>query len=409
MRINYTTGYAGTGKSTKLIELCEKLPLKTTIVVAPTHKALARIQDSLPDGMECRTIHSMLGWIPSINEKAETVNQIDTTIKLSRELYEYTDIVIDEAGMMSEDMLFELTSRIEEAQDYANTKDEQDITIHCFLDPYQLLPVRGVQIQTDPDTTTNLTTQYRAESPDVVALYTKFVHYLQGTNKKDLSTPYSENVKKFDIKEFKRGDRLLAYTNEAVGRWNGVIAQHLGIQGTGPESYIGQEVQLGNMLDTVLVTDIIELNPKNIFEVDKLIAWYLDGTLKLQNNQINRNFLEPSLFQLIINKNINFIQDIRGHIYPVIIGIDYAKKIIQETKEMAIKDRKEFKNVYALNRAFIMDYNFATTVHKAQGSEFDRVFIDKLDIQRSINNGYYSTYARLMYVSLSRAKSAIFI
>ena len=82
--------------------------------------------------------------------------------------------------------------------------------------------------------------------------------------------------------------------------------------------------------------------------MDKLIAWYLDGTLKLQNNQINRNFLEPSLFQLIINKNINFIQDIRGHIYPVIIGIDYAKKIIQETKEMAIKDRKEFKNVYAL-------------------------------------------------------------
>jgi ATP-dependent exoDNAse (exonuclease V) alpha subunit len=56
-----------------------------------------------------------------------------------------------------------------------------------------------------------------------------------------------------------------------------------------------------------------------------------------------------------------------------------------------------------------MDYSFATTVHKSQGSEFDVIFIDKTDIQKSILNRYYETYARLMYVSISRAKQIIYI
>lgn len=403
LRIEYVTGYAGTGKSTELIKLVESLPQSSTIVIAPTHKALDRLRHQLPHGTEYRTIHSMLGWIPSINEDAKNINQIDTTIKLNRELYEYTHIVIDEAGMMSEDMLFEITSKIEEAQDYGKQQgaDEKLVIIHCFLDPYQLLPVRGTQIQVDPSTTKKLTTQYRSDSPDVVNLYTKFVQYLQHINKKDLTTPYSENVKPLDITKFKRDDRMLAYTNEAVGAWNQKIAAMFNIT-----SYEGQEVQLGNMLDTVIVDSILDITQKDLFD---LVDWYKAGKLILQNNQINKVFLDASIAQLIRNENISFIKDIFGHVYPVIIGIAKANRIIKETKENALKDKRNFKDVYALNRSFIMDYTFATTVHKAQGSEFDTVFIDKKDIQRSITSGYYNTYARLMYVAISRAKKIIYI
>jgi ATP-dependent exoDNAse (exonuclease V) alpha subunit len=56
-----------------------------------------------------------------------------------------------------------------------------------------------------------------------------------------------------------------------------------------------------------------------------------------------------------------------------------------------------------------MDYEFASTVHKAQGSEFDRVWIIKDDIQKSILNNYYDNYARMMYVAISRAKKKVFI
>ena len=56
-----------------------------------------------------------------------------------------------------------------------------------------------------------------------------------------------------------------------------------------------------------------------------------------------------------------------------------------------------------------MDYSFASTVHKAQGSEFNRVWIDKKDIQKSIFGGNYRNYARLMYVAISRAKRKVFV
>jgi len=398
LEINYTTGYAGTGKSHTLIELTNKLPSDTMVVLAPTHKALHRLKEHLAGGVEVKTIHALLGWIPAINENAQHINHIDTTIKLDKELGEYKNIIIDEAGMVSEDMFFEIIGKVEEYAVFEEDDSKIDVTIHCFLDPYQLLPVKGQQIQTDPEFTTNLTKQYRSESSDVVRLYTKFVNYLEGTNNKDLTTPYSENVRKFDIKEFKRGDRLLAYTNKAVGQWNKNIAKQLGITG-----YEGQEVQLGSLLDTVLAIKFIKPTTKD------LINWFETGKLELQNKQINKKFLEASLKALIDNKDIQFIDTIGGCIYPVIVGIDKANVALKKAKMKAIENKKYFKDVYALGRAYIMDYSFATTVHKSQGSEFDTVFVDKNDIKKSIMNSYYDTYVRLMYVSISRAKKFIYI
>ena len=399
LTINYTTGYAGTGKSHRLIELVHTLPLDTTIVIAPTHKALERLREHIPPKMEIKTIHSLLGWIPTINENATKVEHIDATHKLDKELDEYSHIVIDEAGMMSEEMFFDIISKLEtkifEAEEQG--LEIPKIVIECFLDPYQLLPVRGQQIQTDPLTTTHLTKQYRAESPDIVKLYTKFVKYIEGENITDLTTPYSENVLKFDLSKFKPGDRALAYTNKRVGELNQVIAKHLGIN-----SYEGQEVQLGSMLELVKCDEFIHPS------LNDLLLAYETGTLNLQNAQISKRFIESSLKALIDHKDIQFITD-HTYIYPVIVGIGKANIILKEAKKKAVENKKYFKWVYALGRAYTMDYGFATTVHKAQGSEFENVFIDKKDIQKSIIHNYYMTYARLMYVAISRAKNKIYI
>ena len=396
MTINYTTGYAGTGKSTTLLDLLHKLPTETSVVLAPTHKALNRLRSSTSTQIELKTIHSLLGWIPSINEDATHVNHIDTTIKLDKDMDAYTDIVIDEAGMMSEEMLSEITAKLEELNDF----ETDHITLHLFLDPYQLLPVKGTQIQTDPLTTTNLTTQHRADSKDVVELFTKFVNYLEGTNSKDLSTPASKNVihvKDKSIKDFKLGDRLLAFTNEAVGDYNKRIAEHLGIT-----SYVDQEVQLGNRVDLVKVGAFLEPT------LDQLLAAYEGNTLKMQDNRINKKFLASSLKSLLTTDGIKFIAA-EGYMIPVVLGVGEAYKLRNKAKQEALQDRKKFSTVYALGRAFTMDYSFASTVHKAQGSEFNRVFIDKCDIQRSIFGNSYINYARLMYVSISRAKKKVFM
>ena len=408
MHIEYITGYAGTGKSTALLKQLTTIAGKDkddTIVLCPTHKAAHRLLPKIPFGIEIKTIHSLLGWIPAINENAEKIEHIDIVAKTDRKIEEYNTFIIDEGGMMSEEMFMELVAKIEDARNF----DTESIKIYVYLDPYQLLPVKGRQIQLDEEFTTKLTTQHRAESPDVVALFTKFVEFLEGTNTKDLKIDFSANVKKvstteavqlFDITK----DRLLAYTNEVVGWYNKEISVYNGIQ-----SFVGQHVQLGSNPDLVYVEDMID---KSDVVLSDVITWYLDNNMLLQNSNISAKYMELEFSTLLKLDGIEFAKvAINGttKIVPVVLGIYNAYSLTKQIKAAAIKDKKNYKFIYALNKAYTMDYKFASTVHKAQGSEFDAVFVDVNDIKKSILPNYYDTYARLMYVALSRAKKRVYI
>ena len=408
MHIEYITGYAGTGKSTALLKQLTTIAGKDkddTIVLCPTHKAAHRLLPKIPFGIEIKTIHSLLGWIPAINENAEKIEHIDIVAKTDRKIEEYNTFIIDEGGMMSEEMFMELVAKIEDARNF----DTDGIKIYVYLDPYQLLPVKGRQIQLDEEFTTKLTTQHRAESPDVVALFTKFVEFLEGTNTKDLKIDFSENVKKvstteavqlFDITK----DRLLAYTNEVVGWYNKEISIYNGIQ-----SFVGQHVQLGSNPDLVYVEDMID---KSDVVLSDVITWYLDNNMLLQNSKISAKYMELEFSTLLKIDGVEFAKvAINGttKIVPVVLGIYNAYSLTKQIKAAAIKDKKNYKFIYALNKAYTMDYKFASTVHKAQGSEFDAVFVDVNDIKKSILPNYYDTYARLMYVALSRAKKKVYI
>ena len=408
MHIEYITGYAGTGKSTALLKQLTTIAGKDkddTIVLCPTHKAAHRLLPKIPFGIEIKTIHSLLGWIPAINENAEKIEHIDIVAKTARKIEEYNTFIIDEGGMMSEEMFMELVAKIEDARNF----DTDGIKIYVYLDPYQLLPVKGRQIQLDEEFTTKLTTQHRAESPDVVALFTKFVEFLEGTNSKDLKIDFSENVKKvstteavqlFDITK----DRLLAYTNEVVGWYNKEISIYNGIQ-----SFVGQHVQLGSNPDLVYVEDMID---KSDVVLSDVITWYLDNNMLLQNSKISAKYMELEFSTLLKLDGVEFAKvAINGttKIVPVVLGIYNAYSLTKQIKAAAIKDKKNYKFIYALNKAYTMDYKFASTVHKAQGSEFDAVFVDVNDIKKSILPNYYDTYARLMYVALSRAKKRVYI
>ena len=408
MHIEYITGYAGTGKSTALLKQLTTIAGKDkddTIVLCPTHKAAHRLLPKIPFGIEIKTIHSLLGWIPAINENAEKIEHIDIVAKTDRKIEEYNTFIIDEGGMMSEEMFMELVAKIEDARNF----DTESIKIYVYLDPYQLLPVKGRQIQLDEEFTTKLTTQHRAESPDVVALFTKFVEFLEGTNTKDLKIDFSENVKKvsttevvqlFDITK----DRLLAYTNEVVGWYNKEISIYNGIQ-----SFVGQHVQLGSNPDLVYVEDMID---KSDVVLSDVITWYLDNNMLLQNSKISAKYMELEFSTLLKLDGVEFAKvAINGttKIVPVVLGIYNAYSLTKQIKAAAIKDKKNYKFIYALNKAYTMDYKFASTVHKAQGSEFDAVFVDVNDIKKSILPNYYDTYARLMYVALSRAKKKVYI
>lgn len=86
------------------------------------------------------------------------------------------------------------------------------------------------------------------------------------------------------------------------------------------------------------------------------------------------------------------------------VPVDYSEFL--ETVS-AVSSSKNWKEYFRLKETFAdLRYRDASTVHKAQGSTLDKVFIDLTDLgscrQRSV-------FSRLLYVALSRAKEEIYL
>ena len=84
------------------------------------------------------------------------------------------------------------------------------------------------------------------------------------------------------------------------------------------------------------------------------------------------------------------------------------------------KDHRDYKYVNERGKAwqayiahselvFSLTRKYATTVHKAQGSEFSSVFIDQDNMKQSVRGKNLKQYARLMYVAMSRAINRVYI
>ena len=55
-----------------------------------------------------------------------------------------------------------------------------------------------------------------------------------------------------------------------------------------------------------------------------------------------------------------------------------------------------------------IDFPYAMTVHKSQGSTYDEVYIDSDDLYKCAENNF-SLYLKLLYVAISRAKHDVFM
>ncbi|GAG41266.1 unnamed protein product, partial [marine sediment metagenome] len=82
---------------------------------------------------------------------------------------------------------------------------------------------------------------------------------------------------------------------------------------------------------------------------------------------------------------------------------DDPKKVKAYLKSLA--NKKEWVEYYAIKETWLdLRPAYASTVHKAQGREYDTVFIDLSDIGRC---NTASDVARMLCVSISRAKKQV--
>jgi len=420
--IKFTIGHAGTGKSTELA----KIVTEDDVVVTPTHKAARVLREK---GIQnVTTIHALLKLVPTLNEnfdpsKGHRMQRLKQMAGV--DIADIKVIYLDEYSMVSTKIFDLLLSMLPEGA-----------VVHLFGDQWQLKPVDGEPIIPEDysDDIHRLTTQYRADAPEIVETFERFVSFLDGSGELDLTL--NKKIKKGTLKKFNpETDRALAFTNERVQELNSEIAKVLKL----PEDFEdGTPLSLnqidcewfdGASMSTKLYPTCITKG--KLMEDDKLqiasqktshdIEKYRQGSM-LREFEEGKITIDNSIYSIHYDLNhYKTQQELKANIEELQRFIFSTHNIPSDTSlkqwcaenphAEGVKERgKAWSRFLAhTNYVFSLQRPYATTVHKSQGSEFSTVYIAQEDLKKSIFRGFYGNYARLMYVSLSRAINKVVI
>lgn len=378
------SGYSGTGKTTLVKTLLEETPkfFKLAKMVDPlapdfsieltatTNKAAENF-GSLT-GAEVKTIHSFLGLRVMTNyETGVTTLTPKSHIKKENVL-----LFIDEASYVDKALLgwvFKLTTKCK---------------IVFIGDPAQLTPVKssGTPVFDANFSGAHLDEVVRqAAGNPIVDLSTKFRetvttgeffnftpdgHAIKYMSREDFNRAITDEFSRADWKY--QDSKVLAWTNKCVINYNHAVSDLVG--GT-PEFQVGDYAVVnkfvsfrGTSLKTDQLVQITKISPElhyhgvvgNEFTLDHYV------TLFMPKNNVDKKVL---LKQLKTNEQ-----------YAVLEEIDTTWVDLRAA--------------------------YACTINKAQGSTYERVFIDLDDIRRC-NSG--DQIARMLYVGVSRAKTTVFL
>lgn len=410
----YISGSAGTGKTTSL-KKCLKYCVDNninTLTCAHTHKACKVIRETIGTTYKVSTLHSFLNKRPGINDEATKKDEVDFIIQLA--IPNAKGIVfIDEYSMISKDDYKDIIL----AQDPGYTGKPKFKV--CFLgDPNQLPPV-GEEVGVKPkgDYDVKLTKIWRqSDDNPLLDTLTNLISYI--TNEKT-PEPLGSNLSflreqdLFKIFNEVEDPILLAYTNEAVELWNRRIKgrEYLEIDddifspttretyvfnGNIPRSQItfidlprDRTLSLGSKYKTLEF--LLELEEVEFGRFDNKIFAYIFG-----------HYQNKKLMEILTSEASNsnkLIQDEYG-----IVAKDFAEA--NPSNPLVRKRAKAWRKYLSIKDAAIcVDFPFATTIHKAQGSTYMNVLLDAQDLNRCSN---MDTYLRLWYVALSRAREKVF-
>lgn len=376
-------GYSGCGKSTLVRTLLDQLPSfnKAAHLINPNHKeyevALTATTNKAAEnlgsitGQSAVTIHSFLGLRVQTDYRSNTT----TLIPRTNEQKQGYLLFIDEASYVDKQLLSFIFK----------------MTYNCKVvfigDPAQLTPVKsvGTPVFDANFTGAALTTVVRqAEGNPIVDLSTKFRHTVN-TGEFFSFKPDGEHVVYLDREsfnkaieqEFSRPDwryqdsKILAWTNKCVIGYNHFVRN----LAKGDPHFQVDDYAVCNSFVTV---------GKSSIKTDQLV-------------QIGA----------IENDSVRY--DVPGNMVCVDgIWVFHPKSLElwnAGIKKMRAKDN--FGAVAEMESQWIdLRAAYACTINKAQGSTFDRVFVDLDDIRRC-NSG--DQIARMLYVGVSRARTQVFL
>ncbi len=419
----YITGRAGTGKTTDcgvIVEYCIQHNIEY-VVCAYTHKACRVLKSKLPAGANVITLHKYLNKRPTLNMQATKRAQLHSNAQMSQP-EKLKLIIIDEYSMVGE-------------RDYADIRALQDedydgnaeVKVLWLGDPYQLPPVGDAQaVKPEGDYQVMLTEIKRQAAGNPLAEpIAALVSYIEGEEAKAL--PANTNfVRGVDLaSEFMAcatdNKVLLCYTNKAVQDYNWAIAgksepakgdklwspdlqQFVTFERVLPRSSVdyidlafGERLVLNTKyrtLEFLLKSDLYEFCEVSDEDGNIMVYAFVFGHYTYKT-------IRDSLSDIATKSNQAITTANRG-VQPAA----WAKA--NDKHPLARARAKGWRDFLSFNDCVIcLDFPFAMTVHKSQGSTFDYVFVDTQDIGQLVNTNW-NMYLKLMYVALSRAAKKVY-
>ena len=367
--ISIITGGPGTGKTT-IINTISKIFIENGYNIslcAPTGRAAKRIEETT--GIEAKTIHRMLGYIPSSYDdighfEYNEDNPLDTDL-----------IIIDEMSMVDV-VLFEKLLR--------GIKDNTKLIIVGDVD--QLPSVGAGNVLKDLINSNKIK-------------YAKLIDiFRQSENSNIIVNAHKINNGQEPILNEKNSDFFFLNTDEPSITRNIVV------------DLISRRLPKAYGYDYSKDIQILTQSRKGIcgvFELNKLLQDILNPKTEASDEILVGNKLfrvNDKVMQTKNNYNLSFVDDEGEENFGVYNGdMGHIIFIDKSSNKLTVEMDDKRLIEYSLEDLDNLELAYAITIHKSQGSEFKSVIIPMFD-------GYKLLQTRnLLYTAITRAKENIVI
>lgn len=419
------TGYAGTGKTSVMNEFVQYLDSTKGRgyfqLCAPTHKAKLVLRQAT-GGYNVTTLHSLLSLSPNLNIFNLDYDDLKFESGGAGAIPYRGLIIVDEASMVSDDLYDLLT-------DYCRNRKCKVIFIG---DEKQLRPVDNDDVSKVFNNTNiiRLTRIFRQNEqnkllPILDDLRKDYKVNFENTIGEEGSLITHRDAKEFMllavelIKKAMRDKnpnfvKLIAYTNNRVNAFNKCVRRmlfkdgepyHVGEILMGCENFSYNRHDFFNSSDYIItsvkrtkrkIPNFISLPGFDLMLYDE-VDDVLHPVFMLDTENINPDYLD-SLAQTIENVRLDAISaKNRGN---KTASKFLWRKYYDIMKSFATPIPLMFDNRVVKARTFT--YGYAITVHKAQGSSYNSIFIDMNNL---LLDKDVSELRQLQYVALSRTKT----
>ena len=362
------------------------------IPTATTNKACESLSQYLETSVQ--TIHNYLGLVVF-----DDFNTGETSVFPSRSFgSKYNEVIlIDEASMINK-VTFEYIKK-------ALLKKDCNCKVIYVGDKYQLPPVKEniSQVYLQGYEELSLTKLLRASNQELINIHKAAKQLvIDGTEipvKEGLNVHFLDDTSapKYIINNFKNPDHnnlICCYTNKSVIAYNNYCKQIRGII----TPYVKGEHYVCN--NVVHMSDSNHENLSVIFHVEDECKITNIDFHPQQVKVYGDNIVEAYKAEL---ENLSY-----GSKFVVYLPMDINKHLeqIKLIKKQAMQDKELWKVYYAMKNFFPdIRPRDAKTIHKAQGSSVEDVFIDLNDLSHCYDK---NVTRRLLYVAISRARKNVY-